>query len=142
MDGINAVKNPFTGLACIDDCTIAVTGTTHGAILKFIPKWSPGKPWPRAFMRAALTTLLISKFGEAHTKASVESHGQHGLWSLPLETLKLILQEASAPHSAWLQQRSTDGASFYGVPLTALTSTLIQEPLVRLYLAGAWVFDP
>jgi hypothetical protein len=179
MDRSNEANNPFTGLACIGDHTLAVTSATHTAILQLIPEWSPGKPWPRAFLRAAQTTLLISKFGEAHataesqaqhiaTHAEAVSQGQHaevhtkaeacghhvvahanaesgsklGLWSLPREILNLILWKASAPHSAWLEEQSSDGASFYGIPVAALTSTMIQEPLVRLYLSGAWAFDP
>jgi hypothetical protein len=145
MDASNAQNSLFTGLTCIDDGTLAITSTSHVALLKLVPEWSPGRLWPRAFMCAAQTTLLIHKFGESHSKA--DSCSAHGLWSLPRETLDSILQKASGSRSEWLKgatriEPTPHTASFYGVPKAALTSALIQEPLVDLYLAGAWVFDP
>jgi hypothetical protein len=145
MNANNAECCLFTGLTCMDDHTLAITSSTHVALLKLVPEWSAGRRWPRAFMRAAQTMLLIHKFGEAHAKA--DSRSTHGLWSLPQETLDSILQKAAGSRSEWLKgaakfEPPPDAASFYGVPRAALTSTLIQEPLVHLYLTGAWLFAP
>jgi hypothetical protein len=142
MNGSNESNNLFTGLACVDDCTLAVTSHSHVALIKLIPQWSRVYRWPCAFTRAAQTTLLIAQFGEARARA--ECRGKHGLWSLPKETIDVIIQKSAGSQSDWLrcEDALNYSDSFYGVPRDALTHPLIQESLLGLYHTGAWLFDP
>ena len=141
----------FTGLAVLDDRTLAVTTERHLATLSLSPHWEPGNAWPRSFLRAAATTLLIAKFGHRHCAAGTTT----GLWSLPRDMVGVIVKHAAGRRTDWLgvpcdcRDGSADepewghDAAYEGLTKEQLVCDLVQAPLCQQhYRADACTLDP
>ena len=136
----------FTGLAAVDDCTVAVTSEQHLFTLKLTPTWSPGRTWPQAFRHAAATLWLIAKFGHRHASKQAEQHTS--LWSLPPDVVAKIVHKAAGDRLDWLgsspseQSAACEGA-YQGLTKAQLTDDLVQKPLCQLHQGHTQtLFDP
>jgi hypothetical protein len=134
---VDDFKKTFTGLAVLDDTTVAVTSDKHLMTLRFAARWSIDVPWPQAFRRAAATVLLIVRFGQAH--AATTARGALNLWSLPADVVSLLLEKMAGERCDWLHggdEGDSEGGlagAYHGLLDEELTHELIQKPLCQLW---------
>ena len=152
LDILAARQPRLTGLAVLDDCSVAVSSQEHLATLRFAPRWARSEQpqqWPRAFRRAAATVLLINRFGDGRCRA--EWKHRTALWALPEDAVHLIVAAMAGDRAEWLQESARQWhasdcawASCYGLAEEDLLHEVVQKPLCQVLLPGqrACVLDP